>query len=41
MVKVKLLGFDDRGKVRLSMKVVNQETGEEIVSAKKDKEEGE
>ena len=29
-VKVKLLGFDDRGKVRLSMKVVNQETGEEI-----------
>ena len=41
MVKVKLIGFDDRGKVRLSMKVVNQETGEEIVSAKKDKEEGE
>jgi polyribonucleotide nucleotidyltransferase len=34
-VFVKLLGFDDRGKVRLSMKVVNQETGEEI-SAKKD-----
>jgi polyribonucleotide nucleotidyltransferase len=29
-VKVKLLGFDDRGKVRLSMKAVNQETGEEI-----------
>ncbi|CAN5778095.1 polyribonucleotide nucleotidyltransferase [soil metagenome] len=29
-VRVKLLGFDDRGKVRLSMKVVNQETGEEI-----------
>jgi polyribonucleotide nucleotidyltransferase len=29
-VKVKVLGFDDRGKVRLSMKVVNQETGEEI-----------
>ena len=29
-VWVKLLGFDDRGKVRLSMKVVNQETGEEI-----------
>ncbi|MCQ0091023.1 polyribonucleotide nucleotidyltransferase [Roseovarius sp. M141] len=29
-VKVKLLGFDDRGKVRLSMKVVNQETGEEM-----------
>ncbi len=30
-VKVKLLGFDERGKVRLSMKHVNQETGEEIV----------
>jgi polyribonucleotide nucleotidyltransferase len=29
-VKVKLLGFDDRGKVRLAMKMVNQETGEEI-----------
>ena len=28
-VFVKLLGFDDRGKVRLSMKVVDQETGEE------------
>ena len=28
-VYVKLLGFDDRGKVRLSMKVVDQETGEE------------
>jgi len=29
-VWVKLLGFDDRGKVRLSMKVVDQDTGEEI-----------
>jgi polyribonucleotide nucleotidyltransferase len=29
-VYVKLLGFDDRGKTRLSMKVVNQETGEEL-----------
>ena len=29
-VWVTLLGFDDRGKVRLSMKVVDQETGEEI-----------
>jgi polyribonucleotide nucleotidyltransferase len=29
-VWVKLLGFDDRGKVRLSMKVVDQQTGEEI-----------
>ena len=34
-VKVKLLGFDDRGKVRLSMKIVDQETGEEIVQEKK------
>ncbi|MEH6644537.1 polyribonucleotide nucleotidyltransferase [Sulfitobacter sp.] len=33
-VKVKLLGFDDRGKVRLSMKVVDQETGEEIKEEK-------
>ena len=30
-VYVKLLGFDDRGKVRLSMKMVDQETGEEAV----------
>lgn len=29
-VKVKFLGNDDRGKVRLSMRMVNQETGEEI-----------
>ena len=29
-VWVKLLGFDDRGKVRLSMKMVDQETGEEM-----------
>ncbi|MBF9196577.1 polyribonucleotide nucleotidyltransferase [Microvirga terrestris] len=29
-VKVKFLGMDERGKVRLSMKVVNQETGEDI-----------
>ena len=35
-VKVKLLGFDDRGKVRLSMKIVDQETGEEIVAEKKE-----
>ncbi|MCL1627764.1 MULTISPECIES: polyribonucleotide nucleotidyltransferase [Roseinatronobacter] len=31
-VKVKLLGFDDRGKVRLAMKMVDQETGEEIAA---------
>jgi polyribonucleotide nucleotidyltransferase len=35
-VKVKLVGFDDRGKVRLSMKVVDQETGKEIVQEKHD-----
>jgi len=35
-VKVKLVGLDDRGKVRLSMKVVNQDTGEEIVEDKKE-----
>ena len=37
MVKVKLIGIDDRGKVKLSMKAVNQETGEEI-TAKPDQE---
>ncbi|MEC8851904.1 MAG: polyribonucleotide nucleotidyltransferase, partial [Pseudomonadota bacterium] len=30
MVKVKVLGFDDRGKVKLSMRAVNQETGEDL-----------
>jgi polyribonucleotide nucleotidyltransferase len=37
-VKVKVIGFDDRGKVKLSMRVVDQETGEDItdqVGAKK------
>jgi len=29
-VKVKVIGFDDRGKVKLSMRVVNQETGADI-----------
>ena len=29
-VKVKFLGQDDRGKIRLSMKVVDQQTGEDI-----------
>ena len=32
-VKVKLLGFDDRGKVKLGMKMVDQETGLEITEA--------
>lgn len=35
-VKVKLLGFDDRGKVRLGMKMVDQETGQEISDKKED-----
>jgi polyribonucleotide nucleotidyltransferase len=35
-VKVKLLGFDDRGKVRLGMKMVDQETGEEITEKKEE-----
>ena len=35
-VWVKLLGFDDRGKVRLSMKIVDQETGEEIAEGEED-----
>jgi len=34
-VKVKLLGFDDRGKVRLSMKVVDQATGEDLEAKQK------
>ena len=34
-VWVKLLGFDDRGKVRLSMKVVDQTTGKEIPQEEK------
>ena len=32
-VKVKLVGFDDRGKVRLSMKSVDQETGKDTANA--------
>ena len=31
-VKVKLMGFDDRGKVRLSMRVVDQATGQELAA---------
>ena len=39
-VKVKLLGFDDRGKVKLGMKMVDQETGAELApEAKKEQEE--
>src|SRR5690606_22852835 len=34
-VWVKLMGFDERGKVRLSMKVVDQATGKELAKEKK------
>lgn len=37
-VFVKLMGFDERGKVRLSMKVVDQTTGKEVVREKKKEE---
>ena len=43
-VKVKVLGFDDRGKVKLSMRVVDQATGADItdqVGAKRPRPEGE
>ena len=36
-VKVKLIGIDDRGKVKLSMKVVDQKTGEEIADSQPQK----
>lgn len=39
-VWVKLMGFDERGKVRLSMKVVDQATGKEIVAEKTEKKDG-
>ena len=38
-VKVKLLGFDERGKVRLSMKIVDQQTGEDLEAKQKAEEE--
>jgi polyribonucleotide nucleotidyltransferase len=34
-VKVKLVGFDERGKTRLSMKVVDQTTGEDLEAKEK------
>jgi polyribonucleotide nucleotidyltransferase len=43
-VKVKVIGFDDRGKVKLSMRVVDQATGADIteqVGARRPREEGE
>ncbi len=42
-VKVKVLGFDDRGKVKLSMRVVDQATGADIteqVGARRPREDG-
>ncbi len=38
-VKVKVLGFDDRGKVKLSMKQVDQQTGEDISRKREEKSE--
>ncbi|NJC34291.1 polyribonucleotide nucleotidyltransferase [Sphingomonas jejuensis] len=38
-VKVKVLGIDDRGKVRLSMRVVDQETGAELEDTRPPREE--
>ena len=38
-VKVKVIGFDDRGKVKLSMKRVDQETGTDLEAVSKDAEE--
>jgi polyribonucleotide nucleotidyltransferase len=35
-VKVKLMGFDERGKTRLSMKVVDQQTGQEVAKEAKE-----
>ncbi|MEP9377009.1 polyribonucleotide nucleotidyltransferase [Aquabacter sp. CN5-332] len=39
-VKVKLMGFDERGKTRLSMKVVDQETGEDLEAKQKAERDG-
>src|SRR5271166_5363081 len=35
-VKVKVLGFDDRGKVKLSMRQVDQQTGEDLGARRQD-----
>jgi polyribonucleotide nucleotidyltransferase len=34
-VKVKVLGFDDRGKVKLSMRQVDQQSGEDLGAARR------
>jgi polyribonucleotide nucleotidyltransferase len=42
-VKVKVIGFDERGKVKLSMRVVDQATGADIteqVGARRPRQEG-
>src|SRR5215831_4933639 len=36
-VKVKVLGFDDRGKIKLSMRQVDQETGEDLGSRRQER----
>ncbi|MDE2477023.1 MAG: polyribonucleotide nucleotidyltransferase [Alphaproteobacteria bacterium] len=41
MVKVKLIGMDERGKVRLSMKAVDQATGEDLTRKQQQAVEGE
>src|SRR6202007_1950033 len=38
-VKVKVLGFDDRGKVKLSMRQVDQDTGEDLGSRRAERQE--
>jgi polyribonucleotide nucleotidyltransferase len=43
-VKVKVIGFDERGKVKLSMRVVDQGTGADVteqVGARRPRQEGE
>jgi polyribonucleotide nucleotidyltransferase len=40
-VKIKVIGLDDRGKVKLSMRVVDQETGEELEDTRPPREPGE
>jgi polyribonucleotide nucleotidyltransferase len=37
-VKVKVLGFDDRGKVKLSMRQVDQQTGEDLGDRRRERE---
>ena len=38
-VKVKVLGFDDRGKIKLSMRQVDQQTGEDLGSRRAERSE--